>query len=281
MAEPSPATTFASLPAELRIQILTYVVAQPSLAGFERIVPPTFPANMSTKLHVDNDYTSSANLAPLLVCKQWHDDFAHLAFRKTHFVVTDMYNTLPQRLDMLSDWKLQNIRKIAFVAGARQFRELVHWPQYPFNNPSLRLDSLTVVLHRSAHWHYPSDFTRDMVNLLRRLENVKVLKFIRNGANVKGFFKTWYNRLIGLLLKEDHFQRYDVAGGPHLEKTWWEWRYRDEDQSFEMRSREAKPVMAEEEYMEFVKPLVGRLMNEMAEEEMSPSSGNRNGHDGW
>ena len=143
----------------------------------------------------------------------------------------------------------------------------MHWLKWPYNIENLQLESLTIALHMSNQWHYPSNYTTDMVGLLRRLQNVKTLKFVLNGANVKGFFKTWYNRLIGLILKEDHFQRYDAPGAPNLEDTWWIWSYDDEKRWFELVAQKPKEVMVESDYMEMVKPLVQRLVADMENEE--------------
>lgn len=141
----------------------------------------------------------------------------------------------------------------------------------------LQLESLTIAMHMSTHWHYPSDFTSDMVGLLRRLQNVKVLRFVLNRANVKGFFKTWYNRLIGLVLKEDHFQRYDAPGAPNMEKTWWIWSYDENARWFELLAQKPKPVMNEADYMEMVKPWVERLVADMEDEEEDTDPRARNG----
>lgn len=110
---------------------------------------------------------------------------------------------------------------------------------------------------------YIKQSTRDVVGLLRRLEHVKSLKFVQNAAFTKRRFQAWYNQIIGLVLKEDHFQRYDAPEAPHIEATWWEWRFDSAEKSFEFTACPAKPVMLESDYMEMVAPLVARLMSEM------------------
>jgi hypothetical protein len=144
---------------------------------------------------------------------------------------------------------------------------MVHWLKWPYNIENLQLESLTIALHMSNDWHYPSNYNTDMVGLLRRLQNVRTLKFVLNGANVEGFFGTWYNRLIGLILKEDHFQRYDAPGAPNLEDTWWIWSYDEEKRWFELVAQQPKEVTVESDYMEMVKPLVQRLFADMENEE--------------
>ncbi|KAF2864729.1 hypothetical protein BDV95DRAFT_600288 [Massariosphaeria phaeospora] len=265
-------TSLLTLPAELRLQILSHVLQQPRNAGLLRTTPTPKPS-----LLLDSSYTASRNLSLLLTCHQFQHDFTQLAFSHTTFVVTDMYSPLATLLRPLQLCQLSSLRRIAFVAGTRQFEEMVHWCRFPFNTEALRLEELSVVLHRSAYWIYLSDFTTEMVGLLRRLENVKVLRFIRNMAHVKGDFRTWYNRMIGLVLKEDHYQRYDALGAPNVESTWWEWSYVEEDVAFELVAQDAKPVIPEDQYMEFVKPKVERLVKDMELEEEDSDPRSRNG----
>lgn len=162
---------------------------------------------------------------------------------------------------------------------------MVHWERFPFNAATLRLERLSVVFHRSGYWHYPSDHTSDLVSLLRRLTNIQRLKFIRNGAHIKGYFKTWFNRLVGLILKEDHRWRYDVvpvpgAGRAHpsLPAHWWDWEFDDEEQSFELVAKEPMAIVKEEVYMETVKPFVEELMRNMEMEEEDPDPRSRNAY---
>lgn len=85
-----------------------------------------------------------------------------------------------------------------------------------------------------------------------------------------GFFKTWFNRLVGLILKEDHHQRYDFPGAPHLPVNWWGWCFDEEEQSFELVATQPVGVMAEEEYLEMAKPYLDALMKDIMVEEMDP-----------
>lgn len=96
------------------------------------------------------------------------------------------------------------------------------------------------------------------------------LRFIRNGANIKGYFRTWFNRLVGLILKEDHHQRYDFPGAPHLPVRWWDWRFDEGEQSFELVARDPVGVVEEQEYMEMVKPWIEQLIRGMEDEQMNP-----------
>lgn len=275
MSDLSSRPTLLTLPAELRLAILSHVLVQPLDVGFE---PSSLLSSPQLRgLRLDFSYSSSAHLAILLTCQQFRHDFTGLAFRRTTFQITDMYTPFPTLLRPLSDLHIRNLRRLLVVAGARHFRDMVHWLKWPYNMENLHLESLTIAMHMSSHSHYPSDFTTDMVGLLRRLQNVQSLKFVLNGAVVKGFFKTWYNRIIGLMLKEDHYQRYDAPGAPNLETTWWTWSYDDEKRWFELVAQAPKEVMVEADYMEMVKPLVQRLVADMENEEEDNDPRVRNG----
>jgi hypothetical protein len=253
-----------SLPAELRIQILSYVFVQQPDAGFIR-------SEKSSTLDyhglvIDNHYSPAFQLNILSTCRQFRRDFTTIAFRNTTFLVRDNCVSLHTLLRRLQSHQLASLRRVAFVTSPKRIRELVEWTRYPFDMENVHLEELTVVLYRSEHWHYPSHYTRDLVALLRRLEHVKALKFVRNSAPVSGSFRTWYNRLIGLLLKEDHYQRYDAPDAPNVEATWWEWRYDYADNTFELIAQSPKPVLPEAEYIGYVAPLVRRLMSDMEDD---------------
>jgi hypothetical protein len=175
------------------------------------------------------------------------------------------------KLGYLNPLQLDALRNVTIVvAGQIQFRDMLEWAKYPFDMEDLHLDTLSVIFHRSAHRHNPHDFTRPLVRLLRRLQNVHRMRFVRNGANIKGYFKTWFNRLVGLILKEDHHQRYESPGAPHLPAFWWGWRFDEGRQSFELVAREPMGVVEEQEYMEMVRPWVEQLIREMEIEEIDP-----------
>jgi len=271
MASPAnPPTSFLDLPTEIRLAILEYVFeASPLNDGFTN-------HNHPGGLLINHNYTATTTLSPLLTCRQIHHDSAQLALSRTPFLITDLYSKLPQRLSLLRKPQQRAIRDIAVVAGARQMRDMGSWGPYPFGCADLTLRKLTIVLHRSAHWLYLGDFTADVVRLLRNLGNVDTLVFVRNGANVKGHFRTWCNRLVGLVLKEDHRCRFDVVP-PVLEGVWWSWVFDEVGEWFRLVARGPKPVMGEGEYMEVVRPLVEELMRGMEREEWDPDPRARNG----
>ena len=250
-----------ALPAELRLQCLDLAFTQQPQAGFTH----------STNHHglvLDPNYSSPRHLSILLTCRQFRHDFTQLAFRSTTFVLGDSRVPFAKLLEPLQSHQIASLRKIAFVTSPDRIHELVSWTNFPFDMDTIHLHELSIVLYRSEDWHYPSQYTRDLVALLRRLQHVQVLRFVRNSAPVSGSFRTWYNRLIGLMLKEDHFQRYDAPGAPNVESTWWEWSYDYADNTFELGARPPKPVLPEAEYIEFVAPMVRRLMVDMETDEL-------------
>jgi hypothetical protein len=259
-----------NLPAELRLEIMSYVYIQEPNTVYKLYSIPRPPR---TGLFLNKLYSSASALALLLVCKQFRHDFSRLAFNNTHFVLTDKHASISKQMATLQPYQINALRHFHFViADQSNFRDLVHWTNYPFNNPDLHLDTLAVVFQRNDHQHFPHEFMKETVSLLRRLENVTNLRFIRNSANMKGFFRTWFNRLIGLVLKEDHFNRYDHSNAPQLPKFWWDWNFSIKEQSFELKAREPMKIIDEEEYMKLVAPLIDQLMKDMQieDEGLSP-----------
>lgn len=256
-------TALLSLPAEIRNHILEYV--------FDHDTQHDGMLGHGDKcgLFVNDDYTACTRLQPLLVCRQMYQDSSLLALSRTNFVVSNLFFNIPDRLSVLRSKQLEAIRFIAFVADARHFRKLIEWRQHPFGMSSLRLDSLTIVLHRSNHWHYLFDYTADIVQLLRSLRGVKRFVFVRNAALVKGSLKTWYNRLVGLILKTDHHERYNKTP-PNPEQIWWKWSYDDVAQSISLEALPPKPMVDEQTYMQQVVPLMEDLRVSIENEEWNP-----------
>lgn len=255
------------LPAEIRNQIMEYVFAD---FDDERGL------NRYNSRCIDENHSASRSLQPLLVCKQMYHDGRLLAFNRSTFLVSNLFFHVPDRLSVLCEKQTQAIGSIAFLADARHFRKLVRWGEHPFGLSTLNLTTLTIILHRSSFWHYLFDYTSDLVKLLRNLTSVKRLVFIRNGARVKGSFKTWYNRLVGLMLKVDHYERYERAT-PNLETTWWTWSYDEAGESFCLEARPSKPLVSEEEYLTGILPLMEGLRVSIESEEWNPDPRARNG----
>nr|POF06914.1 hypothetical protein CFP56_31538 [Quercus suber] len=234
----------------------------------------SMPAEASGGILLNEQYDASAYLNPLSTCRQLYYDGQHLAMTRTPFVCASLFGNIPERLSILDPKQVAAIRSISFVADQRQFRKLQDWGLHAFGVPNLDLLSLTVILHRSSPWHYLMDFTTDLVNLLRNLHGVRRFVFVRNAARVKGSFRTWYNRLVGLILKRDHHERY-LVDPPNLEKIWWTWRYDDLAQTFTLEARPARERMDEETYMQQILPLMEELKESIENEEWNPDPRSR------
>jgi hypothetical protein len=254
------------LPAEIRNHIMEYVFADDNKSNLNR-----FKSRC-----VDEHQRASDSLQPLLVCKQMYHDGRLLAFDRATFFVSNLFFNIPDQLSILCPKQIHAINNIAFLADARHFRKLVGWGQHPFGLSTLNLTTLTIILHRSSFWHYLFDYTSDLVKLLRNLTSVQRLVFVRNGARVKGSFKTWYNRLVGLILKVDHYERY-VRAEPNLETTWWTWSYDEAGESFCLEARPSKVLVSEEEYLTSILPLMEDLRISIESEEWNPDPRARNG----
>lgn len=257
---PASTPSFLSLPTELRLQCLGYVFTQPPNAGFIQCEKPSVGSYHG--LLLDSNYSASSQLNILLTCRQFRADFTCLAFSITTFIVKVTSTSLTAMLQPLQDHQLSNLRKVAIEVSPERMRELVSWESYPFDRGDVRLRELIIVLQRTGRWHYPAQYTRELVALTRRLRNVEVLRFVRNSAYVNGSFRPWYHRLVGLILKEDHYQRYDAPNAPLVEATWWVWSYDYFTNSFQLLAQPPKPVMPEPEYIEMVAPMVRGLMGD-------------------
>lgn len=268
---PTEDRALLALPAEIRIAILEYVFDDnKDDDGF------TECSSTGTKT-LNQDYSAGAKMMPLFTCRQMHVDATLVAMRRTSFVVTNLFFNIPERLALLGPKQIGAIRSITFVADDRHFRKLLSWGICPFGVPDLQLDTLTIVLHRSSHYHYLFDFTSDIVKLMRQLGGVRRLVFVRNNALVKGSLKAWFNRLVGLIMKVDHHERYDV-NPPNPEKVWWTWdAYDDTAQSFCLQACPPKPLVNEESYMHQIKPIMEALKDSVENEEWNPDPRSRNG----
>lgn len=247
MAEAAPRSPFFSLPTELRLHIAVYVLEQSPSTGFVASQGPYGPLSKHIRcFSLNKRYTAAANLTILLVCRQFRNDFTRLAFQKTIFVLP----INPSRFIVdNSDALLRNVRRLAIQCH----RDIItSWHEYPFDRECLKLDELHVGMMGSPD-------TIEMVRLLRRLKNVKRIRFIRDRGVLYTSLPS-YNSLIGRMLKEDHYQRYDAPNAPNVESTWWIWSLNKEDQHLTLLAQEPKPVMEEEKYMLLVKPLVNDVM---------------------
>lgn len=125
------------------------------------------------------------------------------------------------------------------------------------NHGQLYLDEL--ILLSSSHWDNKN--TKILVSFLRQLRRVEVLKFIMYETR-RGVNRTVYLSLVGAILKEDHFQRYDAPGAPNIEATWWTWCLNPQKNMITFQAQKPRPIYPEDEYMLLVKPMVDALMAE-------------------
>jgi hypothetical protein len=236
------AVSFSTLPAELRLLVADYLFEQPHDAAFE-----TSPDG---RLQLDHAYSSSSHLRPLLASRQFYKEFQTIAYNKTTFVVRnpephDCVARLPPHL-------LRQVRKLVLCHSD----QVTLWQQYPFNAQGLHLETL-VLISSPAFPHH------DLASLLHRLRHVQTLMVVADQDTAK--FGLKFQRMVGLLLKNDHHQRYDAPGAPHMEHNWWEWSFNATRLSFVLRALPPKPALAEEDYMRLIKPHVDALMQDMVQ----------------
>ena len=264
------AQNLVTLPAEIRISILEHVLNDiPVDDGLTK-------HHISGETIIDHDYRANGHLQLLLTCRRMYEDGNLLAFNRTSFIVSNLFFRMSDRLSILHPKQIAAVRNIAFVADTRHFRDLVEWRGYPFDVRNLRLDTLTIVLHRSSVWHYLFDYTAGITRILRNLKGVRRFVILRNNALVKGSFHTWYNRLVSSIMRVDHFERYKKSP-PTPEEVWWEWDYDATARMICLEARPSKPIMDEESYMTVMKPLEEELKASEANEEWNPDWRSRNG----
>lgn len=155
---------------------------------------------------------------------------------------------------------LKYIRKLVITLAEL---DLLQWQDDPgfFIRECVRLDALYVAPHTWSDW---TD-TKAMTGYLRQLKNIRTIHFIPLNNELQTHRNNCYS-LIGAILKEDHYERYDAIGAPHLETTWWKWSHNRNSQIFTFTAQDARPVMEEETYMVSVKPLIDDLMEDLLSE---------------
>lgn len=242
------ARTFLSLPTEVRLQIAEYALEQPDDAG---------ECHAATSVQLPCTYCASDNLAILLVCRQFHQDFAGIALQKTAFRLSRNMNTI---------WRLP-------VAKLRHLRKLVIpcdwtsdslWHFYPFDDEDLRLDLLSIVWCKTA-------WAPRMEELFRHVQNIKRIRIVLDcNQNIR---RGLLIHLMGAIYKNDHYWRYDAPDGPHLGAVWFEPCWRPEEpphdslaRSHDFIAQTPRLHMAEEDYIAMMKPKIDDLMNWVAYE---------------
>jgi hypothetical protein len=248
-------TTFFSLPTELRLQIVDYVLEQKPNAGFI--------LQKLSKLSLDSGYISVAKrrLSIRLVCRQFNHDFTQLVFQSTTFTIlcnpghpNDTPPHFPSKIARLvrrqPDEVLKDVRKL-IIDCAGQASPIMLWQQFPLNRACVQLDELSLLMQG------PFEVT-GMADIMRQLKNVKMIRFIKH-RQLECY------KLMAAILQRDHYYRYDAPDAPNLGITWWEWSYSDEEGSFRCVVQATMPVMEEQEYMVFVKPKVDGVMERIAD----------------
>ncbi|KAF2819446.1 hypothetical protein CC86DRAFT_146290 [Ophiobolus disseminans] len=238
VAQVTPRTTILSLPVELRLQIAAYALEQPANPGLH-----AHRADYNGL--IDLTYRSASNLSILLVCRQFYQDFASLAFRMTTFVLN---GDISCSLHSQPETTLRNLRKLSI--GKSGWNSVQQWHNYPFDNENLQLDVLSLVLDTKD----PDPTTR----LLRCLRHVRIVRIFPTAD--KRFHAHHFAQLVGAMYQEDHYHRYDAPDAPNVGNTLFEPHFNSDDGSFDLVAKEPTPVMAEEDYMVMMKPKINRLM---------------------
>jgi len=175
----------------------------------------------------------------LLTCRQFHRDFSRLAWSAAQFLVIHSYHSIPRRLATLRHYPLSSIRHLTFVAGnSDMFENMIHWKNYPFDQESLKLQTLTVAVQRNWGHFWARDDTADqMGEMLKRLCNVKVFIVTKNGAQTKPMsWVEWYRAIVWRLLSEE--QRWGFNGpAPVQEMERWIGSFSHELQRFCLEAR--------------------------------------------
>jgi len=96
------------------------------------------------------------------------------------------------------------------------------------------------------------------------------LTFIQNRSRVKGTLFTWYNRLVRLMLKTDHSERF-LKDEACPEKSWWTWDHSAAHQTVSFTAAPAKKqVLTPVEYQELMMPVHEALIANIESEEYDP-----------
>jgi hypothetical protein len=265
MGKDTPRTTILSLPVELRLEIAAYVFDQPNNMSIEQIADHSehesrrhlIPSDVSAKgFWIPLTYSASANFSLLLVCRQLRYELVDLAFQQTRFVMSDRpgLDKPDFKVSCLLKERICNIRKLVLVYQQEEINAML-WKQYPFNKEAMHLDELCIAFS-------PHVFDMGLIDLLRRLKNVKTVTFLLGldlGCPKIDSMRV-LGKIVGAMLKMDHYYRYDAPGAPIIEDTWWDWHFDSTNVSLVLEAREPKPLLAEEDYMNMIKPKVDELM---------------------
>jgi hypothetical protein len=253
----SAPTPILTLPTELLLQISFYVLSQPPQTGTitRGSLRKRIPSFLNRETCLDYSYVPSHNLRLLLVCRRFHRELYNLAYQMTTFTLpSHPHETISNQTDDM----LQNIRKLVVECP---WSQVVRW-QYPFDKECLLLDELSIFRPPGRAGD------QDMASFLLRLQYVKMLVLsVRHASVLEQIHRSVpttprdeYRKLIGQMLKLDHYERYDAPGAPDVARSWWNWSYDGEAHTIRFTAREPMPVMPEEEYLILIKPRVDEIM---------------------
>lgn len=241
--------TLISLPTEVRLQIAEYALEQPEGAGEHHAM---------TLGQSARNYRASDNLAILLVCRQFYQDFADIALQETTFRLDP--KNMDTKVHEQPVERLRHLRKLVVASG---WSSATLWREFPFDNKDVRLDVLSIVFNDRGPIY--------LRELLRRLQNVKRIRVVFEGH--QSTQRRMLCQLIGGIYKSDHYWRYDASDAPHLGTVWFEPTFRPENPphdslapAHDFIAQTPRPHMVEEDYMVMMKPKIDGLMEWLAYE---------------
>lgn len=231
MTSPPQRTTLLSLPVELRLIIAAYALEQPRRIGLDDAETIKF-RNGRRRLRLISEYKPSTNLAILLVCRQFNNDFTRLAFQKTRFVLrSDASGIICDQTDAF----LRDVRRLVVCCTSDT---IAAWDAFPFNTECLQLDQLDFVTMITSKVDL-----KPFVRMFRQLQNVKEISFTFD-PKTEHPAHGWV-RLLVAMLKEDEYQRYHAPNAPNIEATWWNWTFHSKINWGVFVAQPPKPIMPE------------------------------------
>jgi hypothetical protein len=265
------APTLLSLPAEIRLQIWSCVFTQPPNAAFIRS-----PRTHELILHPH--YSAPAQLSLRLTCCQICNEVGNiLPFQRTTFVIRVMDpHTFTQRSTSLLDHQFGSIKKLALPIHWIISGHSV-WPDdcWIIMRQWLSLSELALYfeeekVHTNVFYGLEIVIAESVREHLEYLTNVKVVKVFRNGSSYN--LRDWYRMMVGMMLKGDHYFRYDKKSNLANKNSkyldlWWDWKFDVRDQTLELFARAPIPIMPEAEYIELVAPMVKSITDDVEAEE--------------
>ncbi|KAF2641166.1 hypothetical protein P280DRAFT_468828 [Massarina eburnea CBS 473.64] len=260
--------TLLSLPTEIRLDIWDLVLTNDAFSHQEN----------THELVLNSQYTAPTQLNLLLTCHQIRNEIGIIpTFQRAAFVVKRLkespYSAFACQLLSLPKDLIAAVKKLVLPAQWLDFDDPTFWSGGAmFLEEKLQLFELTFFFENKVDAlasHAQGTICKPppvhpMARRMRLWNHVQVLRFIRNESNVH--LRKWYRALVGQILKEDHYQRYDSEQAPNLGMTRWEWKYDVKEHVAEFFAKPPHPVLPEAEYMEMVAPMIHDLIADMEAE---------------